>query len=125
MGSSSTRNALRKLACLGNDAGFDGDVPDWAWNGPAESIVLSLWPPLTANDSLAWTRYLTLPDFPLTRRSYDAIGLFAQAQWKHLDAVAAFKSVLTPGDDATRFAAMGATAPAFLDAWASGLAQIG
>lgn len=108
---------------MGSDAGFDGDVPAWAWNGPAEYLVLSIWPPTTEYDNLSWSRYLTSPDLPLTRRSYDAIGFFAQARDKHLDPAAAFKAVLTEGDDAARFAAMGATAPAFLDAWASGLAR--
>lgn len=107
---------------LGSEAGFLGQVPAWAWEGPAEYILLEEWPPTDA-DGLAWLVYLTTPDDSLFERSYDAIGYYAQAATAGVDLSQAFRAVLTDVDNPERFALAGTAASPFLDGWASGLAQ--
>ena len=109
---------------LGNESGAEGQVPGWAWEGPAEYIVLELWP-LTESDGLAWLIYLTSPEDSLFERTYDAIGYYAQAFEAGVSLGAAFKAVLTDVDNPERFALAGTTSNEFLDKWASELSREG
>ena len=64
---------------MGSDAGFEKQVPAWAWEGPAQYIHLESFPPITNPDALSWQVYFSTPEDPLFVRSYDAIGFYAQA----------------------------------------------
>jgi hypothetical protein len=101
-----------------------GRVPGWAWEGPAEYILLEQWPVIDA-DAQAWMVYLTNPEDSLFIRTYDAVGYYAQAFWTGTDLTSAFRAVLTDVDDPERFALAGTTTNAFLDSWASGVARKG
>jgi hypothetical protein len=103
---------------LGTDQGFDGNVPAWAWEGPAEYMMLDTFPP-QLDDIQWWATYLLLPDVPLFERSYDAVGAYAQAFDAGVDLGEAFTAVLTDVDNAERFALAGLASNAFLDKWAS------
>jgi len=109
---------------MGSEAGMEGRVPGWAWEGPAEYVLLEQWPPIDS-DVQAWMVYLTNPEDSLFVRTYDAVGYYAQAFWSGTDLTSAFRAVLTDVDDAERFALAGTTSNAFLDSWASGLARKG
>jgi len=104
---------------LGTDQGFDGDVPAWAWEGPAEYIMLETLP-AQEDDVLWWATYLLLPDVSLFERSYDAVGYYEQAWDAGVDLGDAFKAVLTDVDNPERFALAGTAMNEFLDEWASG-----
>lgn len=105
---------------IASEQGFDGNVPAWAWEGPAEYVMLEAWP-AQEDDILYWATYLRLPDVPLFERSYDAVGLYAQAREAGLSLGEVFVAVLTDVDNPERFALAGLTAGAFLDKWASEL----
>jgi hypothetical protein len=98
------------------------DTPAWAWDGPAEFILLERWPPFDT-DVADWHRYFAQPDLPLFERGEDAVGFYAQARAHGLDLATVFQAVLKGTDDPARFAATGAATPEFEDAWASGLAR--
>ena len=102
----------------GSEQGFDGNVPAWAWDGPAEYIMLESWP-TQEDDVLYWATYLLLPDVSLFERSYDAVGYYAQAFDAGIDLSAAFVAVLTDVDNPERFALAGTTSNAFLDKWSA------
>lgn len=103
---------------MGTEQGFDGSVPAWAWEGPAEYIMLEAWP-TQEDDALYWATYLLLPDVPLFERSYDAVGYWAQAWEAGVDLSDAFVAVLSDVDNPERFALAGTATSAFLDKWAS------
>ena len=105
---------------MGSEQGFDGNVPAWAWEGPAEYIMLEAWP-TQEDDALYWATYILLPDVPLFERAYDAYAYYAQARDAGVDLGAAFVAVLTDVDDPERFALAGTTSNQFLDKWASEL----
>jgi hypothetical protein len=107
---------------MGDEQGFDGNVPAWAWEGPAEYIMLEAWP-TQEDDALYWATYILLPDVPLFERAYDAFGYYAQARDAGVDLGAAFLAVLTDVDDSERFALAGTTSNQFLDKWASELVR--
>ncbi|HET9613453.1 MAG TPA: hypothetical protein VFP22_01470, partial [Candidatus Limnocylindrales bacterium] len=98
------------------------NAPAWTWDGPAEFILLERWPPFDP-DVADWQRYLGQPDLPLFQRGEDAVGFYAQARAEGLDLATVFQTVLADTGDESRFAAAGTASPAFLDAWASELAQ--
>jgi hypothetical protein len=108
---------------LGTEAGFEKQVPAWAWEGPAEFINLEAWPGITQSDAISWLLYFGSPEDSLFVRSYDAIGFYSQLRQSGGDLSMAFRAVLTDVDDPERFALTGATSNAFLDTWASGLAH--
>jgi hypothetical protein len=104
-----------------NDA-LRAPPPAWAWDGPAEYVLLECWPP-SDQDQADWQRYFTMPDLSLFQRGEDAVGFFAQARHEHLDLATAFRSILADIDNPVRYAAVGAGTASFLDTWASGLAR--
>jgi hypothetical protein len=107
---------------MGSEQGFDGNVPAWAWDGPAEYISLGSWP-TQEDDVLYLATYFLLPDVSLFERANDAAAYYAQAWEAGVDLNAAFVAVLTDVDDAQRFALAGTKSGAFLDKWASELAR--
>jgi hypothetical protein len=107
---------------MGNESGLEGQVPPWAWDGPAQFIAFEMWPQELA-DALAWVTYLQATDIPLFQRGYDAAGYYAQAFEAGVSLGAAFKAVLTDVDNPERFALAGTASGAFLDKWASELSR--
>jgi hypothetical protein len=103
---------------MGTDEGFDGTVPAWAWEGVAAYIMLEALP-TQEDDFLYWATYLLLPDVSLFERSYDAMGVYAQAREAGVDLGPAFVSVLADVDNPERFALAGLASSAMLDKWAS------
>ena len=107
---------------MGNESGWEGQVPPWAWDGPAQFIAFEMWPQEVA-DAMAWVTYLQGTDISLFARGYDAAGYYAQAFEAGVSLGAAFKAVLTDVDNAERFALAGTATGAFLDKWASELSR--
>jgi hypothetical protein len=99
-----------------------GEVPAWAWEGPAEYILLETFP-AQAEDADAWQSYIMAPDDPLFGRAYDAVGYYAQLFWNGIDLSAAMKAVLTDVSSRVRFSLAGTDNPTFLNDWASQVAR--
>lgn len=94
----------------------------WALEGSAEWASASLVGPDQLESQL-WPRYLGQPGEPLFKRTYDAIGFYAQLDQAGHSPWAAFREMWGATGNAAQYAAIGGTSADFLDQWASGLTR--
>ncbi len=110
-----------QLAAYGNVSRYAG-APKWVVEGGAEWVAATITTP-DSTTSGRWSAWLQVPELPLQQKAYSAIGF-----WSHLDEAgtepwSVFRQVWAVGGTPAAFAAAGATAPGFLETWASGFSR--
>jgi hypothetical protein len=92
--------------------------PSWIAEGEAMWVGNSLHPD-SPRSAMAWPDYLVSPEVPLFKRSYDAVGFYAQLNSSGTDVWKTLPKSLGKASPAA-YVELGANSDAFLDVWASG-----
>lgn len=92
-------------------------APAWVVEGQAEWVGNDVGG-IDASDYAMWDRYLTMPQIPLTQRSYDAIGFYSHLDNTGTNPWTVFRAMWESGsDNVDAFRSAGADRDEFLGSW--------